>query len=183
MLEKAIIDSGVATGLDIGLSETTAAENDGESPGCQSFSTPASDLDASLGLDLQNLNTFDFNPSPDSLDESSFFASQDFFGNWNQHDLALDQETSPLPFKPAPNQHWSDSGSRGSSHRLIQPWPELLISDGQSDILGNQLRNSSIETEISTPNARKESLRSTQTCRQSKKISLTEKENTVRILS
>jgi hypothetical protein len=183
MLENAIIDSGVATGLDLGLSKTTTAENDGESPGRQSFSTPASDLDAALDLDLQNLNSFDFNPSPNSLDESNFFANQDFFENWYQHDLALDQETSPLPFMAAPNQHLSDTGSSGSSHRLIQPWPELSISDSQSDILGSQLRNGSIETEISTPSVRKESLRSTQTCGQSKKISLAENGNAVRILS
>lgn len=157
MLEKAIIDSGVATGLDLGLSKTSNTENDGESSGRQSFSTLASDLDAALDLDLQNSTSWDFDPNPDSLDENNFFASQDFFENWNQHDLALDQETSPLPFIPDLNQplQLGDLGSSGPSHRHILPWREPSISETQSDILRRKPLNASTETGTHSPDSRK----------------------------
>ena len=182
MLEKAIIDSGVATGLDFGLSSTTTAENDAESSGRQSFSTPASGLDTTLDLDLQSLKSFDFYPSPDSLEESNLFANHGFFENWNQHDLALGQETNPLPLTPAQNQHTGESGSSISSHQIVQPRRQLSISDSQGDILRSRRQTASIERETSTPNARKESLRSTPARRQSKKSLLAEDGNPVRIL-
>jgi hypothetical protein len=185
MLEKAIIDSGVAAGLDLGLSKSTAIENDGESSRSHSFSTPSSETDLSLGLDLQNLTSWTGDPSPESLDETNFFPSQDFFEDWNPQDLGLDLETSPLPFMPGPNQQLqlSDSGSSRSSHRLVSPWREASVSESPSDILGSQLRTVSIETATSIPNARNEPLRSAQTRGHGKKASLTEDGNEVIILS
>ena len=133
MLEKAIIDSGVATGLDLGLQKPTTSEHDGASSRCQSFSTPASDGDAAQDLDFQTLSSWDFDPSPDSLDESIFFANQDFFENWDRFDLALDQEISPLPFMPDLNQQSSRSRSRSNaSHLFILPWQEPSMSQVQS---------------------------------------------------
>ena len=184
MLEKAIIDSGVTTGLDLGLSKTSNTENDGESSGHQSFSTPASDLDAALDPNLQNSTSWNFDPGPDSLDDNDFFASQDFFENWNQHDLALDQETSPLPFMPDVNQplQLGDLGSSGPSRRRILPRREPSIPEIQSDILGRQPLNVSTEAGTRSPDSIRKSLHSTQSSSQSKKLSSTEDEKEVRLI-
>jgi hypothetical protein len=122
MLEKAIFESGMDTGLDLGLSKPCTKETDGSSPERQSFVISPCDSEAAQDSDFQNPGQWDFNPSPGSLDETDFLASPDFFGNWNQVDLPFNQETSPLSISEL-NQQISGS-MPNSSHQFIMPWQE-----------------------------------------------------------
>jgi hypothetical protein len=51
MLEKAIVDAGVTTNLDIGLPESLAEEQDVEPTKIRSLSTPSCETNLFLGLE------------------------------------------------------------------------------------------------------------------------------------
>lgn len=184
MLEKAIIDSGVATGLDFGLKKPTISEHDGTSSRCQPFSTHD---DATQDLDFQLMGSWDFDPSPDSFDESNFFANLDFFENWNQSDLALDQGTNPLPFTTDLNRQSGGPGSgSNASHRFILPWQEPSAYQVQSRALPltrNELGIESRNCEGIFEHSRRVSLDKKSTCGQLKKNLAAKDENEVSLLS
>jgi hypothetical protein len=132
MLEKAIIDSGVVTGVDLGLSKSIATETDGPTSDINSFSTPDSQGDLAHDFELQNLGSTEFDLSPVSLVESNLFANQDYSNNRSPRDFALDQETSPLPYAIAPSQQFGGSDSFVAPQQFALPWLEPSTSQVQS---------------------------------------------------
>lgn len=180
MLEKAIIDSGVATRLDLGISRPTATENDGASSESQSFFTPSSDGEAALESGFQNMGPWDFDPSPDPVDEANFFTSQDFFETWNQPDFALVQETSYLSTPDSTRQ--SNGSVSNDSHQISLPWQEPSTSQVQTSGLILSPNGTDLENyQGANSQPRKEYIDSKSTRGRPNKSSSTEGSNEVRL--
>ena len=157
LLEKAIIDSGVALAIDLGLPKPTTSGKDGESSGSQSFSTPTSEPDLSLGLDFQNLNSWSGDLAPDSLEETNCFTNHVFIDDWNPQELDLDLEPDSLPFMPNSNQQLEarSSVSGGSSQQDISPWCEVY-TQSSNNASGCQVQTESLGRATAIPSSREE---------------------------
>jgi hypothetical protein len=91
-------------------------------------------------------------PSPDAVDQASYFPGYDFFEDWHPQDFELDMKTIPSQFLPEYNQQSplsNFSSSRSSSH-FVSPWPEDPCPESLGDncmgpqseeILGAKRRN------------------------------------------
>ena len=121
MLEKAIIESGAVTRLDLSLSEDSATKYDGATSGLQSGLTSSGDGEAALETVSQNLSSWDVNFCLDLANDTDFSASPESSKNLKQPDSIFDTGSSLLS-RPGSDMQSNEFHLDHHHHQFVSPW-------------------------------------------------------------